>query len=117
MQIDSERGPRLGHLRKRLCERRGLERTVALRRKLLGANRRKFVLGRRKIREKAGLAWTRATVAAPMVRPSITSLSQCTLQDEAALAEGEAAREDRVALPWRSLGEDEGPGPAGRRMT
>ena len=99
MQIDSERGPRLARLRERLCERLGLERTVALRRKLLGANRRKFVLGRRKIREKR-----RVGVDAGDSRrtdgPTFDDVAfPMHVADETALAEGEAAREDRVALP------------------
>src|SRR5271165_4053975 len=107
---------RSGRQRKRLRERLGLKRAVALRRHLLGADRREFVLGRRKIRKKSRIG----VQARDSRRADGSAFHHVAfpmhVADETALAKGEAACEDGVALVRRGLREDERPGPADRSM-
>ena len=107
---------RSGRLGKPLRERLGLKRAVALRRQLPGANRREFVLGRRKIREKGGIG-VHARHSRRADGPAFDDVAfPMQVADETALAKGEAAREDGVALVRRGLREDERPCPADRCM-
>ncbi len=70
----------LRRLWRRLRQRLRLELAIALGRQSLAARRGKFGLRRLEIGDERRFGMKGATVAAPMKRPSITSLSQWTLQ-------------------------------------
>jgi hypothetical protein len=91
----------LRHCGHRLRQRLGFELAVALGCKLSSPSRYKLGLAAARSARNLGSACNLATVAAPIVRPSITSLSQCTLQNNPTLAEREVASEN--GLLWCSL--------------